>query len=127
MLKFPDEFVAEFGLEVRSRLLTVNSYLAGVPLAPDLTEGPLSHHRCGNVTPLIADFLTDDTERLRARKAKIRLDEWSRTWVLGVRYLEEHGPLTRDGHPDRCDEPVVDAAKTIALDSEERRSVEGGR
>ena len=117
VLRFPAEFVAEFGLEVRSRLLTVNRYFADVPLATDLTEGPLTYHRCDNFMPLIADFLTDDADRLRARKAKIRLDEWSRTWVLGLRRLEEHGLLARDGHPDRCDEPA-DFRKPDAHDSE---------
>jgi hypothetical protein len=106
VLRFPDEFVSEFGLEVRSRLLTVNTYYAVEPLAPDLTEGPLSFHRYGNFIPRIADFLTDDVERLRARKAKIIADEWARAWVLGMRYLETHGPVARDGHPERCFEPA---------------------
>jgi hypothetical protein len=112
MLSFPDEFVQEFGLHARSRLLTVNRYTFGGRLASDLEEGRLSYHRYSNFRPLIADFLSDDTERIRARKATIIEDEWARAWVMGERYLARFGRVARDGNPWLCMNEAVDSYKS---------------
>ena len=50
----------------------------------------------------IAEFLSADTDCIRARKAKITEEEWKRAVTLGRRYLDEHGTRTRDGRPASC-------------------------
>jgi hypothetical protein len=99
LLRFPDELTREYALQTRARLLTVNRYTLGGPISSDLENGPLSYGRFSNFMPIIADFVTDDVDRLHERKRAIAEDEWTRTWVLGQRYLERHGPLARDGRP----------------------------
>jgi hypothetical protein len=99
LLRFPDELAQEYGLQPRARLLTVNRYALGESLAPDLENGPLSFKRFVNYHPIVADFVSDDIDGLRERKRAIREDEWTRTWILGQRYLEKHGPAARDGRP----------------------------
>jgi hypothetical protein len=89
-------------------LLTVNVYLAGVPLAPDLRRGPCDTGRYGNFRPLIGDFLTEDDERLARRKAQIGEDEWLRTEQF-ARQLLEKGVPPRDGRPFHC----LDAAGAV--------------
>jgi hypothetical protein len=107
LLRFPDEFVEQYNLRLRSRLLTVNRYLVGETPAPDLVPGPLSYHRCANVIPYVADFLTDDADRLRDRKREIRNDEWTRAWVLGQAALQRPGAQPRDGRPLSCGTPAA--------------------
>jgi hypothetical protein len=107
MLRFPDEWVRELDLRVGSRLLTVNRYVSEGGLARDLEYGPLSRRLYTNFYPLVADLMSDDTERLRLRKAEISEDEWARTWVLGWRYLERHGTRARDGHPSLSATPAA--------------------
>jgi hypothetical protein len=99
MLQFPAELGLKYDLHVRDRLLTVNRYASEGSLATDLEHGPLSYMRFSNFQPVIADFLTDDADRLRQRKSRINEDEWIRTWVLGQRYLERFGKAARDGRP----------------------------
>lgn len=106
MLHFPDEFVSEHNLRVRSRLLTVNRYFRYGRLPGDLENGPLSYNRYPNFQPFIADFLSNDTDRILSRKAKVREDEWIRAWVLGKRYLAKFGNRARDGSPSYCDRPA---------------------
>ncbi len=107
MLRFPDNWASQFNLHVRDRLVTVNRYTLGGPLVPDLEHGRLSYNRFSNFLPLIADFLTDDSDRLRHRKLKIGEDEWVRTWVLAERYREKHGLVARDGRPPYCMQPAT--------------------
>ena len=102
LLRFPDELVPEYDLRLFSRLLTVNRYMIGGPVVPDLEVGPLALNRYVNFQPFIAEFLSADTERIRARKAKIGEEEWRRAITLGRRYLDEHGTRARDGRPASC-------------------------
>jgi hypothetical protein len=107
MLRFPDDLACEYDLHVRDRLLTVNRYILDGPPAPDLEHGRLSYNHFSNFQPIIADFLTDDLDRLRQRKRRIGEDEWVRTWVLGQRYVEEFGNQARDGRPPFCKQPAA--------------------
>jgi hypothetical protein len=102
LLRFPDELVAEHGLHLFSRLLTVNRTLIGGPVAPDLEVGPLGHDGYVNFQPFIAEFLSSDTGRIRERKAKITEEEWRRAVSLGRRSMDKHGTRARDGRPASC-------------------------
>ena len=100
MLRFDNVLTNEYGLKVGSRLLTVNTYsdLNG-SYEKDLTAGSKTSGMFGNVHPFIAEFLTDDVDRLEKRKAEIDEDEWSRTNELGKAYVATVGALARDGRP----------------------------
>jgi hypothetical protein len=112
MLQFPGDFVSEFKLRVGSRLLTVNRYVREGPLAGDLEHGPASYHRYVNFLPLIANFLSDDLDRIESRIASIAEPEWARTIALGRRSLAKFGDRARDGRPSRCLVPAE--AKPLA-------------
>lgn len=106
LLCFPDAFVRDYELSVGSRLLSVNRYGGGGPLARDLEHGPASHHRWTNFQPLIADFLSDDRARIAARKSQISEREWDLAFSLGQRWLAARGTAARDGRPNRSQLPA---------------------
>jgi hypothetical protein len=106
LLSFPPELVAEYGLQVGTRLLTVNLYGRGGPLMRDLQNGPASYRRYSNFRPYIAEFLSSDYDRIEARKAGIEESEWVRAEAMGREYLAKNGPRARDGRPMRCARPA---------------------
>ena len=87
MLGFPQEFVLRFDLRVGTRLLTVNTYMKQPSIAPDLIPGPGAVGEWQNVNPLIADFLSEDADRIAARKAEIDGAEWQRCALLAREYF----------------------------------------
>jgi hypothetical protein len=110
LLRFPATFAVEQGLTVGSRLLTVNTYrndvAHGVPrYDPDLVPGP-ARVRWTGFHPLIAEFLSDDTRRIDARKHEIREGEWQTTERLARIRIERFGLETaRSGKPTRAGFP----------------------
>jgi hypothetical protein len=97
-----------------TRLLSANSYLrrdGGV--APDLRPGPGDEGRWGNVWPLIADLLTDDTAALAAGKKAIAEPEWERALQLGRRALTDR-IIPRDGRPMTSVHPARASGPTSA-------------
>jgi hypothetical protein len=107
LLEFPDEFAQEYQLRVGSRLLTVNTYkLRSKGIAPDLLPGEREHRRYGNFSPYIAEFLSDDNERIAERKAEIAEEEWQRAERMGREALVRNNGATRDGGPLLCMEPA---------------------
>ena len=107
LLHFPQELVSEYGLQVWTRLLTVNLYAAGTKPVADLENGPASYHRYSNFDPLIAEFVSDDFPRIEYRKAEIAEAEWQRTAALAHAYFAKHGPLARDGRPMHSGTPAT--------------------
>lgn len=99
MLKFPSCFVADYQLSVGTRLLTVNCYGSGGKPARDLIPGTPQGPSWTEIHPLIAEFLTEDLDRLRSRKEEIEEDEWQRAWELGNEYLKLRPGVARDGRP----------------------------
>ena len=109
LLRFDDSLVSKYGLEIGSRLITVNRYydIDGSGYESDLIPGPATTGRYGNFMPFIADFLTDDVERLDKLKTEISEDEWLRTESLGQKYLAEDFARPRDGRPCWSEQPAV--------------------
>ena len=109
LLRFEDSLAKEYALEIGSRLVTANLYydLEETGYESDLIPGPATTGRYGNFVPLIADFLTDNLDRLAKRKAEISEDEWLRTETLGQTYLMENFARPRDGRPCWCYEPAA--------------------
>lgn len=101
LLRFQDRFVSEYNLERGSRLITVNTYDydEGSSYEIDLNPGPEAGEYYQNFMPLIADFFTDDVERLNARKAGISEEEWQRAEDMGQAYLSQNYAPPRDGRP----------------------------
>jgi len=96
LLTYPDHFAQRYGLEVGSRLITLNTFLR--PNAPDLIHGRKALGVWGDFVPLIAEFLTDDAEKIEARKQQIPESEWKR--IQGIAVAEFERPaVVRDGHP----------------------------
>jgi hypothetical protein len=109
LLRFPDELAQEYGSRIGSRLLTANTYewrSAQRPLKADLWDGPRSYRRHANLYPLIAEFLSDDRDRIEQRKSEIPEEEWARAYDLGVDLLSRGRPA-RDGRPLNCGKAAV--------------------
>jgi Fe-S cluster assembly iron-binding protein IscA len=106
LLKFPDYLVSEHRLQVGSRLLTVNLYhrAASGERPRDLVPGPKDTRQFTNYTPLIADFLATNADRVDRRKQAISDDEWARTTEMGEEQWGR-GVRPRDGLPLHCGRP----------------------
>jgi hypothetical protein len=113
LLSFPPELAERYGLSVGSRLLTVNLYV-NVPAAHgderlyavDLVPGP-ARSGWSNFMPLIADFVSDDRDRIESRKRGISEEEWSRAERLTQTRIAALGLETaRDGRPSAIGMPV---------------------
>ena len=109
VLKFDDSLTDEYGLSVGSRLLTINIYTPrtlGLFVRKDLLPGPYDSKQFGNFQPFIADFLSDDDDRIMERKSNISEEEWMRALELGQQYLEVRPGMARDGKPSRSEKPA---------------------
>lgn len=89
----------EYGLKVGSRLLTVNTYADDPDYQEDLILGPRLIERWSGFHPIIAEFVSDDMQRIEARKRAISEAEWKRTRRFGMAYLEARPGVARDGRP----------------------------
>ncbi len=65
VLNFPIELIEEYRLQVGTKLLTVNTYRSEPEVDADLILGPNAVPGWSGFNPLIADFVSDDTERLK--------------------------------------------------------------
>ena len=70
-------------MDIGSRLLTVNTYKSESRTDTDLIVGPLAIPRWSGFEPVIADFLTEDFNRIHERKNDIHEIEWERTFKMG--------------------------------------------
>jgi hypothetical protein len=98
ILAYSPEFLDEFNLSDRSRLLAVNYYASGEKHA-DLDFGP---GKCATWTgfhPIIADFVSRDDARLAEQKDAIAEQLWERTWELGRTRIRHHPDIWRSGQP----------------------------
>ncbi len=99
MLRFPAEFVHRYHLSDGTRLLTVNCYGDSPNYDPDLILGPNMIQRWTGFHALIAEFVTDDYNRVEARKMEITDNEWQRAYTMGKDYITRHPGVARDGRP----------------------------
>jgi len=112
VLRFPDDLVIEYELNPGTKLVTVlNSWCMPIGLqlgqvARDLALGGRGNPCYLNFWPLIADFLSDDVEKVAARKEQISAREYERCRLLGEEHLRLFNGLARDGRPDRSMHPA---------------------
>jgi hypothetical protein len=107
ILKFPIELVDGYRLQAGTKLLTVNTYRSKPQVDADLTRGPNARDPWSGFNPLIADFVSDDAERIKARKQEITREEWTRTYQLGREYIKARPGVARDGRPLHVGQPAA--------------------
>lgn len=106
MLEFPDHFVEDYGLKPGTKLLTVNTYRHEDEIDSDLIPGPDAGHQWSGLHPIIAEFVSDDEDRIKRRKKEISQDEWRRACQLGRDYLKARPGVMRDGRPVHAGRPA---------------------
>jgi hypothetical protein len=133
MLGFPDWLAEEHRLNVGDRLLTVNTYRAGEGsglvlaggrpdgIALDLEAGPGHTGRWINFYPVIAEFVSDDVERIAQRKAAISEKEWARCDRLGFASWRDHPKRRRNGSPFWSLQPVTIADLRDQIEKQRHR------
>ena len=99
MLEFPLHFVEDYGLKTGTKLLTVNTYRRENEIDADLIPGPEAGQHWTGLHPIIAEFVSDDENRIRQRKKEIEQEEWRRAYQLGTAYLKARPGVVRDGRP----------------------------
>lgn len=110
LLNFPESYIEEYGLEMGSRLLSVNTYTRGRVPVVDLKNGPRAEGRYCNFSPWIADFLSDDRHRIDRHKQRIKESEWNRAELWGRIYLTHNEGRCRDGRPLYASRPAWERA-----------------
>ncbi len=114
MLRFPNSFVGQYGLQVGTRLTTVNQYFAQLTNQSDLVFGPHQVADYSGFFPLVAEFLSSDEDRMRYLQGRIQEAEWARCRGLGESYLRERPGTARLGRPRRAGEAAGFMTKVIA-------------
>lgn len=99
MLAFPNNFVDIYNLEIGTKLITVNTYKGRPPYHSDLILGPNNTGYWYGFHPIIADFVSDDMEKINKRKLSISDEEWKYVFWLGINYLKNKPNSFRDGSP----------------------------
>lgn len=99
MLAFPTEFADAYQLVVRARLLTINTYKRDPTYDRDLVVGPNALDRWSGFHPIIAEFVSDEEEKIDKRKDAIEESEWIRAERMGLEYFEKRPKVARDGRP----------------------------
>jgi tetratricopeptide (TPR) repeat protein len=110
LLVFPAWLVDEHDLKIGDRLLTVNTYSRGQRIVPDLDVGPRQQRRWVNFYPVIAEFVSDDGERIRKRKSEIDEEEWTRCDQMGRESLRRYPNRWRNGSPFWSAQPRPESA-----------------
>jgi hypothetical protein len=107
MLKFDRKIERAYKLQAGQRLLAIDTYLEWNFFLPhDLTPGPNASGRFRNFAPFIAEFLSENHERIDELKTGIREAEWNMADAAGRSYLETFGPVARDGRSLLCHLPA---------------------
>lgn len=107
MLRFDNSFVEDYGLDIGSRLLAVNTYDEFDIEHYDLIFGPKREMVWNAFHPLIADFLTESTGLVEEHKRAIPESEWVKAYELGVDYIARRPGVARDGRPIFAGRPAA--------------------
>lgn len=119
MLRFPAWLAEEHGLQLESRVLSINTYHTPVQLATfdagrgcasDLVLGPNNTGWLANIFPIVADFFSDDSQQIAKLKSQIPEEDWRRCLNLGRDYRERFPKRWRDGSPLKSWIPAKDGA-----------------
>lgn len=97
VLQFPQAYREKYSLSVGDKLISVNTYGNGRPLAKDIFVGEGYTHTWTDFTPHIADFLSNDNTRIKFLKDSIPNEHWEYVKSLGGKYIYNHPTSTRNG------------------------------
>ena len=92
-----------------TKLLTINRYENQFDPGQhsDLFPGPDKTGNQVNFAPIIAEFVSDDGERIKMLKRHVEKDHWHRTQALGEAYLRLRPGFARLGPPTAARKPAV--------------------
>jgi len=99
MLQFSREVLERYQLQKRQQLICVNTFQAASELQQDLIPGKNYSGTWQAVHPVIADFMTDDTEKLIKRKNEIGDKGYEYIETLCEGYLKSKPEIFRNGKP----------------------------
>jgi hypothetical protein len=99
ILRFPAQLVSEYGLQVKSRLVTINTYMQRKEYQSDLIPGPDVGNTWTGFHPVIADFVSDDIETIESRKRGLAPQLWDYVYNLGIEHTKAYPGIWRDGRP----------------------------
>lgn len=97
LLQFAPDYIGKYSLDIGSRLISANTYGSGDEISKDIFVGEGYSGCWTDFTPHLADFLTEDKEKLDLHKEKISEDIWNCVEKLGKEYLLKHSSLSRNG------------------------------
>jgi hypothetical protein len=114
ILRFPDRFVAKYGLQIGSKLISINTYVRARNYQTDLVPGPNRDTLWTGVHPVIADFVSDDEGKIERRKRSISRTLWEYVYGLGIDYIHSYPGVWRDGRPFYSKRPMHDIASSLS-------------
>ncbi|MEO8798823.1 MAG: hypothetical protein ABI551_13125 [Polyangiaceae bacterium] len=105
LLRFDPIWAQLLHLVPNLRLLTINTYIRGTRVSPDIQEGARAMRRYANVYPLIAETLSDDQRAIQERKTTLDAELWNRAQELLTQRVSDDRVCVRDGTPLRSRGP----------------------
>ena len=99
---YPVELGQAKGWDFGTRLLTTAKY-NGYGTArknKDIFPGPNADPKMKSFGPVIAELYSDEPEYLERKTSEIPEELWEKTMALGMKYLEEHPGMARNGLGD---------------------------
>ncbi len=99
ILQFPVKLVKKYNLQLKSQLISINTYMKSDKYQSDLTPGLKETGDWTGFFPVIADFITDDTVTIERRKKSIEQQHWEYVYRLGIDYIQSYPMISRDGNP----------------------------
>jgi hypothetical protein len=97
LLQFPQALAERYKLKAGSTLITVNTYDLDGKGRGDIVRASAQETPFVDFMPVIADFVTDDRERIAELKKTISKQEWTRCYQIGARAMKQPKTLFRDG------------------------------
>lgn len=100
LLRFPDKYAEMYNLDVKSKLITINTYGKKENFQKDIIPGESCDYTWTLFNPFIAEFLTDDLNLLKQKKEQINNKLWDYIYNLAVEYQILYPNVWRDGRPN---------------------------
>jgi hypothetical protein len=99
MLKFPWNYIMEYGLKEKTKLITSNTYSSKPEYQTDLIIGDKNLGNWFGFHPIIAEFVSEDIQKIEIRKQQIDDEQWEYVYNLGKNYFNKYQGVYRDGNP----------------------------
>ena len=99
---YPAELGKAKGWEYGTRLLITAKYNGYGPVRKnkDIFPGPKANDSIKSVGAVVAELYTDEPEYLERKTSEIPEELWEKAMDLGLKYMEEHPGMARNGLGD---------------------------